>query len=245
MPRHQVQGGPDTEDGQDDGQPGHGQSPAPWRKPGERESSRHSRPRRCRLRRRPQHPQGRGRGGRGRPVRRLPSRHRSEQPPPVGRQHRRRHGGTVQPRQGGLDAAPVVLPSTGQALQQDQPQAVDVCRRPHRGADDLLRRQVGGSAQGQPGRGDSGGVDHPGDAEVGQLGAAGPVEQYVARFDVAVHDAAAVHVSQRIGDRPADGSGLTFGQRPAAQPVGQACALDQLHHEVTAALVLPGVVERD
>ncbi len=180
----------------------------------------------------------------GRPLRRLVPRHRDEQAAERGRQVRRDVRRAVQARDGGLEGVPRVLATRGDALQQHQPERVDVGRGPDRLSADLLRGEVRRGPDDHAGRGDVRGVGQDGDAEVRQVGASLGVEQDVARLDVAVHDAVAVHVGEGVRQCGTEGDHVTEAQRAAADAVGEGLALDELHHEVGAAALLADVVDR-
>ena len=94
--------------------------------------------------------------------------------------------------------------------------------------------------------GSGGGVDGPGDAEVGHLHVAVRGDEDVGRLDVAVDHAVAVGEAERRGDLGGDSAGLHRGEPPVGpEDVGQALAVDVLHHdEVGAALATP-VVDAD
>jgi hypothetical protein len=84
------------------------------------------------------------------------------------------------------------------------------------------------------------------DAEVGEQHAAVGGDEDVARLDVAVHEAGAVRLVERTGDRGADvdrelGAEALLG----VEQLAQALAVDELHHDGLAALVDEHVVDGD
>ena len=78
--------------------------------------------------------------------------------------------------------------------------------------------------------------------EIGELGPA-VSQQDVAGFDVTVDDAGAVHGRERPSDLGADLDDSLTGQSPL--DVGQRRGAHQLHDEIEAFGVLPGVVDGD
>ncbi len=113
---------------------------------------------------------------------------------------------------------------------------------------DLLRGHVGRRADDAAGLRwtDPRSVGGPlGQAEVGDVRAAFPVDQYVGRLEVAVEDA----VLMGVVDGPAD-EGETAGRvarfhRAVGQHAGQGPTLHQRHGEVGPAVALAGVVDGD
>jgi hypothetical protein len=94
--------------------------------------------------------------------------------------------------------------------------------------------------------GDGRRVAGAGDAEVGELHRALAGQQHVRRLHVAVHDAGRVERAEGRQDAVGDADGLGDGERALAGQVRrQVAALDELHHEEQAALVLAGVVHDD
>ena len=84
-----------------------------------------------------------------------------------------------------------------------------------------------------------------GEAEVEDLGLAALRDEDVRRLDVAVHDAARVRGLEGIGDlRRRDRAASRACSGPAAEPVPQRLALEQLHGDERLALVLADVVDR-
>ena len=72
------------------------------------------------------------------------------------------------------------------------------------------------------------------------------LEQDVGRLDVPVDHAAVVHVRQRLGQFCAEAPGFVGGEWAAVQPLRQALAVDQLHHEpVEFPGLAAGVVDAD
>jgi hypothetical protein len=105
----------------------------------------------------------------------------------------------------------------------------------------VLRRAHDGADSSQPG----GGVEDPGDAEIGDDGAPSG-QEHVVGFQVPVHDAVLVRVSQRIRDLLADlGHSL-----PRQGPVGpylsaQGKTRDELHHDPRCPAMLHDIMDGD
>jgi hypothetical protein len=121
--------------------------------------------------------------------------------------------------------------TAGEQLIQRDAERVDVhCGRRPAAIDDL-RGQVVRGADHRARRGDSRGTEKPRDAEVGQPRAA-LVEQDVVRLQVAVNDAVAVRLGERVGHlREQRGR---RGRRQGALPpqmVAQAAPADQFHDQ--------------
>src|SRR6266542_3029933 len=83
-----------------------------------------------------------------------------------------------------------------------------------------------------------------GDAEVGDLHRAALLADQVGRLDVAVNDALAVRVDERLEQALADGDGLDHRQRPAlAEEDVDGQSLDELHHQHRAVVVVDELEE--
>ena len=128
---------------------------------------------------------------------------------------------------------------------------VDVRRRADRRqiALRLLRRHVGRRAEHLAGGREvalpaAGLADLLGQPEVGHMRAAFGVEQDVGRLEVAMHHVAGVGVADRVGDGGRELGGLVGRERPLADEIGQALALDQAHREVRPRLMLADLVDR-
>ena len=143
--------------------------------------------------------------------------------PVVGKVRRNRRL-VLEAREGRLDRVARVGHRAREALQQDEPERVDVARRGGR----LPHRLLGAEVGGRPGRLALVGLrrcarDAAGDAEVGQScpgaerGGAVRDEHDVRRLDVAVDDAVGVHVLERLGDVVRDLGDLLERQLPLAQ----------------------------
>ncbi len=144
-----------------------------------------------------------------------------------------------------LEGVPGVLAAPGEALDQHEAERVDVDRGRHRLPAHLLGAEVGRGADDHARGRHRRGVADRGDAEVGQVGAAVTVEQDVAGLDVAVHDPAPVDVAEGVGQGGAERDHVAERQRAAADPLGEGVALDELHDEVGAPVVVADVVDRD
>jgi hypothetical protein len=77
------------------------------------------------------------------------------------------------------------------------------------------------------------------------VGAAVGVEQDVAGLDVAVDHPPAVHVGEGVGERGAERDHVAQRQRTAADALREGVALDELHDEVGAPVVVTDVVHGD
>src|SRR5437016_706847 len=129
---------------------------------------------------------------------------------------------------------------SGQHLVEDDPQAVEVGALVAVAGPDLLRGHVLGRAharrQPRPGEVAERGVE--GDPEVHQLHAAVGGQHDVLGLEIAVYDALAVEVDQRVGDLDPQLDRVRDRQAAlAAQPLAQELTLDVLHGEVEAALL--------
>jgi hypothetical protein len=125
----------------------------------------------------------------------------------------------------------------------------------------LFGRHIGRRAHGAPDVGQFRCVERAGDAKIGEERRHGVgqcadahrmvavaihhAQQYVARLDIAVHDAAAVGVIERAGDWLQQTRGVV-GRQPHGflHQVGQGRPFDQLHDDVGQAVVLAHVVDR-
>ena len=192
-----------------------------------------------------EHGGGAGGDGRSRPPRGVVSSERLQQRLPAGRQVARHLRPAVQAGEGGLDDGAVVLPAPGEALQQHQPQRVHVGRGRDALAGDLLRSEVAGGADREAAARHAGGVDQPGDAEVGEAGPAVAGQQHVGGLDVAVHHPVVVHVGQGGGEVGTDPRGRLLRHGAPRDPVGEGRRVDQRHHDEGPAAVLADVEQLD
>ena len=69
--------------------------------------------------------------------------------------------------------------------------------------------------------------------------------EHVAGLDVAVDDAAAVGVGQRVAQRDADAQHVAVGQRAVAHELGERAPAHELGDEVDGLVVAPGLVQGD
>jgi hypothetical protein len=89
-------------------------------------------------------------------------------------------------------------------------------------------------------------LEHPGDAEVGQLGRVVRREQHVGRLDVAVHEAAGVRGREPVEDAIEDAERPRDGQRRVTtEHLREGVAVDPLHDDERGVLVRAHVVDRD
>jgi len=184
--------------------------------------------------------------GRLRPARRSPRQaaqdERREQ-----RRHRRRpravrRRAPLQPRRDIGRGARGPLPD--QHLVEHQPERVQIAARVHRPARRLLGRHVARRAQGALGERRVV-VEAARDAEVGEHHAPAPLEQHVARLEIAVDHPGRVGGAQPLGDGAADAHrGRDREPRLRSQQRAQRVALDELHGQVEQPLGLAEIVDR-
>jgi hypothetical protein len=82
------------------------------------------------------------------------------------------------------------------------------------------------------------------EAEVEHLDDTVARQHHVGGLQVAMHDAILVRGLQRRRDLPADAQRFLGGQRPAAEPLFERLAIDELHRDVERAVVLVETVDR-
>jgi hypothetical protein len=159
--------------------------------------------------------------------------------PPDQLPHRVRQGGRLVRRLVEVAAQhgerfPGVRRTAGHQLVQGDADGVHVGGR-LRLAADRLRGHVVRRPDDRLGGGEAGGVQHPGDPEIGEphLEPAGDLlEQDVVRLDVAVHHAQLVRLGERGRDLGEQVGGLGRRERPErAQPPPQAAAGHVVHHQ--------------
>jgi len=90
-----------------------------------------------------------------------------------------------------------------------------------------------------------GGAEDFGDTEVGNLDAAGFIEEEVLGLDVAVDDAAVVGELEGVAEGGDDGEGFPGGEFLDAQQLAEVHAIDEFHEEVEEAAGLAEVVDGD
>ena len=136
----------------------------------------------------------------------------------------------------------------GEALVEHEPERVEVGAPVELAAAHLLGRQVLGRAHHHVVAGEIvvGDVEALGDAEVGEQHATVGGDEDVARLDVAVHEAGAVGGVERARHGRADVD-RELGPEAllAVEQLAQALAVDELHHDGLAAVVLEHVVDGD
>ena len=134
-----------------------------------------------------------------------------------------------------------------QQFVEDDTQRVDVGAGVDRAALQLFWRQVVRRAGDQPvQQRKRRTVGDARDAEVEHLGPVAPTQEDVGRLDVAMHDAARMCVSQRVGNTPHQQRRLAGGGLPAGgQGLAQVAAVQPLHRDVNAVGGKPGVVDGD
>ena len=143
-----------------------------------------------------------------------------------------------------LQAVAAVGLAQGQQFVEHHAQGVNVGARVHGAALQLFGRQVvrrAGHRTVQ--RRQRAAVGHAGDAEVQHLGSVALVQKDVGRLDVAMHHAAQVGVSQRVGHAAHQLRGLAGRGLPAlGQALAQVAAIQPFHGNVDAVGRQPRVV---
>ena len=128
----------------------------------------------------------------------------------------------------------------GEDLEQHQAEREDVAALRDVLARELLGRHVGGRAGSDVGEA----AGEAGQAEVGDADAAFRVEHDVGRLEIAVQHAAVVRRGKAGADLARDLGGALFREAAdALQQPGQIFAVDQLHRQEDAAVVLADVVD--
>ena len=135
-----------------------------------------------------------------------------------------------------------------QHLVQDRAEPVDVGAYGegiHAFARDF-RGHEGGGSDGPDGAGAGDRVvEVAGEPEVAELGVVVAGQEDVAGLDVAVEDAGVVGAGEGLGDGQGPACGLLGRGRVVGQPLGQRSALDELHLDEAAAILLPGGMDLD
>ncbi len=134
----------------------------------------------------------------------------------------------------------------GEALERHHAEGVDVGGVVHLPPHGLLGGHVGrGALDEAGGGGDRRALEHLRDAEVGEVGAAGLVEQHVGRLHVPVDDPLAVRVVEGTGHVAQERRRLARGERRAPHPVGQGAAPHEAHGHPGPPALDPVGVDRD
>ncbi len=161
---------------------------------------------------------------------------------------RRRFGQVRQHRGERLDHA---LAGEGRLARQqgvqDRPEPIDVGRRGDRAATPggLLGAHVGRRAHDRAaGRQFDVGLDPLGQAEIGDVRMAFPVDEDVRRLQVAVEDASQVGVLDGLGGLDHQGGCGTGPFAERFELIGEVAPLDELHAEIALAVVLAHLVDR-
>ncbi len=133
---------------------------------------------------------------------------------------------------------------SGEQLEEDDADGVEVGLTGHRLALRLLGREVLRGAHDRPGLGHVRGAGQR-DAEVGDLRAVLGVDDHVVRLEVAMDDAALVRELGRAKDLDAEVDRAGGQQRPVLRDdLLQRAALEMLHRDVVGAVPLTAVVHR-
>ena len=154
------------------------------------------------------------------------------------------------PPRGGRGAAAAHGVDAAERLVDDEGQGIEVGLLAHLSPGRLLGRHVGQRADDVARDGQRVVADHAGDAEVRQLGHGRPVvrpvgHDHVARFDVAMDDAAAVGVGQRVGQGDTEAQHVAVGELAVAHELRQRAPAHELGDEVEGLVVATGLVEGD
>ena len=135
--------------------------------------------------------------------------------------------------------------SAGEHSEEDDAERIDVAGGAGGQAGRLLRRDVRRGAEHRAGFGERARVAHPGNAEVGDLGAFLRVEQDVRGLQVAVHEPALVGMCEAGGDRDRDALCLVVREGPpGGEPLLEGAVRQVLEHHVRPAVRFAVVVER-
>ena len=86
------------------------------------------------------------------------------------------------------------------------------------------------------------GVEHPGDAKIGDLDPAGLIEQQVLRLDIAMDNAPVMGELQGVAQRRHDGQGFFRGKLTGLQQLPQVRAVHEFHEQIIKPAGLAEVV---
>ncbi len=130
-------------------------------------------------------------------------------------------------------------------LVQHNPERINVAGLSKLLAHPLFGRHVGGRSEDPAGGSEVfRGLDHLGNAEIGEQAVATPVDQDVAGFDVPMDQTLGVGIVQRVADLGDDGADLSRRQGKPLEQIGQGPGLHQRHDQEGVSIGLAEVMNR-